>query len=182
MPAADPRLDALRRMLENQEEFQRRLHGAAPKDFVPDDRAAYVREMKVALDDELHEALGEVSWKSWASAQFFNRAAYVSELVDAWHFFMNLLLVAGVTAEEFVERYERKLAKNHARQDDGYDGVSTKCPGCRRDVNDDGVDCAPVGPDVMDDTVYWCVVKQEFISREYARLVASREQPRGRET
>jgi dimeric dUTPase (all-alpha-NTP-PPase superfamily) len=128
-------------MLEQQERFQRRLLGAAPKDLTPHDRAAYVREMKVALDDELHEALGEIAWKSWASTTHFNRDAYVSELIDAWHFYMNLLLVADVSAEEFGERYMEKLRKNHARQDDGYDGVSTKCPRCKRDVTDSGVDC-----------------------------------------
>jgi hypothetical protein len=172
-------------MLRQQEEFQRRLYGVAPKDFMPDDRAAYVREMMLAHADEMHEALGEVGWKSWASSRHLNRDAYVSELIDAWHFYMNLLLVAGVTGDEFSARYEKKIAANHARQDDGYDGVSTKCPGCRRDVNDDGVDCAPTTAtrtDLADDTVYWCVVKREFISRERARLVEYHASTKGQET
>ena len=135
---------ALAAMLENQRLFQDRLYGAHPKDFSAEDRASYVCTMTLALTDELHEALGEVAWKPWAASEHFNRDAYVSELVDAWHFFMNLLLVADVSAAEFVGRYDAKLAKNHKRQDDGYDGVSSKCPRCRRDFNDDGVRCTPV--------------------------------------
>lgn len=139
---------ALAEMLAGQLELQKRLHGGHPKDFMPEDRAAYVREMSLALTDEVHEALGEIAWKSWAKSDHFNRDAYVGELIDTWHFLMNLLLVADVSADEFVERYHEKLKKNHQRQDDGYNGISTKCPLCKRDVNDTGVGCImPYVPD-----------------------------------
>lgn len=131
----------LQQMLEQQLAFQLSLHGVHPKDMVPAERADYVRTCTLALGAELHEALDEIGWKPWATSQHFNRDAYVSELVDAWHFLMNLLLVADVSGDEFMLKYRAKLEKNRKRQVDGYDGVSSKCPSCRRDFDDDGVDC-----------------------------------------
>jgi dUTPase-like protein len=132
---------ALSVMLAEQAKFQVQLYGKHPSEFTPEERADYVRTMVLAQADEMHEALGEVGWKPWADSSHFNREAFVGELVDAWHFFMNLLLVADVDAQEFTARYLAKLAKNYARQRDGYDGVSTKCPQCKRDVHDAGVTC-----------------------------------------
>ena len=42
------------------------------------------------------------------------------ECIDAWHFFMNIMLALGFSEEEFYEMYMRKNRENHRRQDDGY--------------------------------------------------------------
>lgn len=110
-----------------------------------------------ALEDELHEAMAEVGWKPWAKSNHFNAIRFVEEMVDAWHFFMNMLLVAmplveaeleADTSTERVEdrvigfchwfegKYHQKHAKNAKRQEDGYDGVSTKCKYCHRDFEE----------------------------------------------
>lgn len=80
----------------------------------------------VALQDELHEALNEMSWKPWAKAEYFNDDRVQQELVDAWHFFMNLMIISGMDAEKLHLRYLAKRKVNIKRQEDGYDGVSTK--------------------------------------------------------
>lgn len=125
-------------MLGMQRDLQIRYGGVDPGSLDGDMRADYIRTMILATEDELHEALAETGWKPWASSRHLNRAEYKGELVDAWHFFMNLLLVANITWDEFSLAYEAKNKVNHSRidQGDGYDGIAGKCPGCRRDLGD----------------------------------------------
>ena len=108
----------------------------------PDARAALIRDNMLALHDELHEALGEVGWKPWATDRRVNREAFISEMADAYHFFLNLLLLINCSGDEFDQAWRRKNEKNWYRYKNAdYDGVSTKCPVCARDVNDAGVLC-----------------------------------------
>jgi hypothetical protein len=133
-------------LLAAQEELQAEAYGY---DFSPHNsetgkgmldlsRIEYIRWNMLALQNELHEALDETGWKPWASSKHINTEEYLGELVDAFHFFMNLLLATGirpeVMAEEFSRRYFAKREVNAKRQRDGYDGVSAKCPQCRRDI------------------------------------------------
>lgn len=104
----------------------RMLRGAA--------RADYLTWNVVALEDELHEAMQEARWKPWLTTgrgDWVDRDAYLKELVDAFHFLGNLLLLAAdkdgawtpeQLANEFVERYARKRDVNARRQVEGYDG------------------------------------------------------------
>lgn len=143
-------------MLTKQREFQMRVVGDDPADLRGTDRKAYIREQALALTDELHEALAEVGWKSWATSEHINRAAYAAELADVFIFFMNLMLVADVPAHELCRLVLEKQVKNHKRQDDGYDGVSTKCPVCKRAYDDDAVKCT--GADSSGHA--WCEIER----------------------
>lgn len=108
------------------------------------------KNMHIAITDELHEALAEMGWKPWASSRHFNEQAVKGELVDAFHFFINMCMLAGVSADDLIEGYVNKSGKNIARQEAGYDGVSTKCPACHRALDDDAVKCT------KDDGEFWC--------------------------
>lgn len=128
--------------LDDQEALQVKAYGGvSPKDLNEDDRAHFISWNTLALTDELHEALGEVGWKPWASSRHLNREAFKGELVDSLHFFMNLLLAANIDADELLNDYQKKRQKNIKRQEDGYDGVTEKCPGCKRALDDDAVIC-----------------------------------------
>ena len=102
-------------------------------------RSQFVKDMVLALEDELHEALAEVHWKPWSTAtqegaQLYksgDNALFVSELVDALHFFLCLCLAAGATAEDIIAKYEEKHARNRARQASGYDDLRGKCRVCK---------------------------------------------------
>jgi dimeric dUTPase (all-alpha-NTP-PPase superfamily) len=117
-------MDRLEEMMELQDKLQRRYNnGRSPRDFMGElspERWAYVKEMVLATENELHEALRETPWKSWSQSMHFDRDAFRDELVDAFHFFMNLLLSADITADEFFNAYLRKNNVNHGRIDDGY--------------------------------------------------------------
>jgi NTP pyrophosphatase (non-canonical NTP hydrolase) len=133
-------------MLTKQREFQTRiLGGVEPSDLSDADKMAYIREQALALMDEVHEAMAETGWKSWATSNHINREAFKGELADVFIFFMSLMLVADIPAHELCQAILAKQIKNIKRQDDGYDGISTKCPGCKRAYDDDAVKCKPRG-------------------------------------
>lgn len=144
-------------MFAKQREFQRRLHDdTEPQNLTDADKMAYIREQALALTDEVHEAMAETGWKSWATSNHINREAYLGELADVFIFWMNLCLVGEITASDIAKVVLEKQFKNHKRQDDGYDGVSTKCPGCKRAYDDDAVKCTPPGNVLGRLTTAWC--------------------------
>lgn len=131
----------LQDMLDEQERAQRNVHGLDLVRLTGEERIEAIRWNVLALEDELHEALAETGWKPWATSRHVNREAFLGELIDAWHFLMNLFIIADTDAEEIEQRYFAKRAKNDKRQHDGYDGVDGKCPGCHRALDDDAVKC-----------------------------------------
>jgi dimeric dUTPase (all-alpha-NTP-PPase superfamily) len=127
--------DRLAEMFTLQRTLQERLAAKAGYEFPPQDPAKLMQDVLVAayaLSDEVHEATNETGWKPWATSNHLNREAYLAELVDAWHFFMNMCLLADITPDELYAGYLAKNQVNHDRQTNGYDGVKSKCPGCKR--------------------------------------------------
>ena len=135
----------LQRMFDHQNNMQVHTYGDGTElaDYDLERKIEFLKNNHLAVLDELHESLAEVGWKPWASSQHINEDAILAELVDAWHFIMNILLTIEKTPEDFTAAYFRKAAKNVKRQEEGYDGVSTKCPKCNRALDDDAVACRP---------------------------------------
>ena len=134
---------AITHMLENQREMQENVYGdGTPTHKLPDlERMDYIRTQVLALENELHEFLGETGWKPWAKSNHINAEACKGELVDAWHFFMNLMNHVEMTSEDLVNGYWTKQKKNRDRQTAGYDGRAEKCPICKRALDDEAVMC-----------------------------------------
>lgn len=117
----------LETMLKKQLEFQKRL-GADFTDMSTEERTAFIKEHSIHLNQEINEMLYELPyfkpWKDYsgmseeAIAVAFAKARM--ELVDAYHFFMNIMLGLGFTANELYSMYMQKNAENNRRQDDGY--------------------------------------------------------------
>lgn len=130
-------MDALEQIFNLQRDLQRKINGYELSDQTITQRIDNIKLNVLACTDELHELLGEVSWKPWTQGEpYINRDAAVKEGVDALHFLVNLFLHLDVTPAELLERYTAKNRVNHARQETGYDGVTTKCPKCRRALED----------------------------------------------
>lgn len=139
-------MDRLEAIMEKQRELQTRLgtNFAAMSD---EERAAFMRNHRGYLADEVAEALYEVPnyklWKDYSNvspeARNIQWQKVRMELIDSLHFFVNLLLCSGMTAEEVYQMYMAKNAENHRRQDAGYtsdvsyrdqsveDVMSTRC-------------------------------------------------------
>jgi hypothetical protein len=134
--------DNLAYMLNEQGRLQTDVFGFDFATMTTQERVDYIKENVLALTDELHEMLAEMSWKPWAKSEFINDEKAVSEYVDAWHFMMNILIALAPEmgghemASLLTAGYEKKREINVQRQEDGYDGQSTKCPECKRALDD----------------------------------------------
>lgn len=119
--------------------------GAEAAQLPTDDAAAGIVKMMQwndkALIHELVEMESETGWKPWAKGAFVNMEAARGEWIDMFHFMLNGALLLGLDELEIKRRYDAKHAKNEKRQNENYDGVSTKCPGCGRALDDDAVEC-----------------------------------------
>lgn len=131
---------ALAEMFTAQWELQVDGFDVDPQALRGEERAEYVRWNALALIAELTEALEEVGWKPWASDRSISPELFLKELVDAFHFLVNLALVAGgelrltpwETGTYFADLYASKRQTNLDRQLEGYTGTD-KCPECKRD-------------------------------------------------
>jgi dimeric dUTPase (all-alpha-NTP-PPase superfamily) len=121
-------------MFQLQKMFQERL-GTDFDNMTVQERTAFVKEHSIHLNQEINELLYELPffkpWKDYSgmSEEEMHEAIQKAkmELVDSWHFFMNIALGLGMTAEEFDAMYCAKNKENHRRQDAGYTaGVSYK--------------------------------------------------------
>ncbi len=180
--------DILQHLLDAQSELQRKMPSPHPVDlfvqahddhegFADDDGPTdedrmpainFIHWNVTAATDELHELLGEIGWKPWAKSRHINLEAARGEFIDALHFMLNMALVLGLTeAEDIRALYDAKHAKNAKRQEEGYDGVSTKCPGCKRALDDDAVECTQTGQLWGSGVaIYHCVVNNTDYSVE----------------
>lgn len=120
--------DTLDYMLKVQAAFQDRVD---PRYNSPDPavRADFIRDHSLHCIQELGEMLQEVPYyKGWKDYSKMDSSDIITkydkakeELIDAWHFFMNLALALGLTADEFFDIYLSKNKENIRRQDEGYD-------------------------------------------------------------
>ena len=88
-------------------------------------RQQFINEMLLACHCELVEVQAETMWKDHAvpfgwKHQDFNEQKYKEEIIDLWHFTMNLWLAVGGTPSEFFELYCEKNKINQQRKDEGY--------------------------------------------------------------
>lgn len=154
------------RLLQRQNDNQTFLFPEGIAGMPPDKLSDFIRTQAYALVAEVVESVDETHWKPWATRPadqdvIPNRDRYTSELADVFIFFMNLMLAGGVTMSDLAKAVEIKQDKNMARWQNGYDGKSSKCPGCGRDYGDTGVECAPASK--MSDHRPWCSDREKLI-------------------
>jgi len=118
-------MDKLDKLFDLQEKFQIRLENLPFKTF--QDKQQYINLMTIACQDELLEALRETSWKNpsyikggWKKTQEYDENAFKEELIDVWHFLINLSIGAGLTSQELYDAFLFKHKENNKRQDDKY--------------------------------------------------------------
>lgn len=140
--------DRLQDIFDRQVSLQREAYGldmeALAAREISEVRIQQIKNNVLALTDELHEALNEAGWKPWATSRHVNERAFQGEIVDALHFLINLYVLGGGTPDTLYDQYREKNDKNRKRQQDGYDGIQGKCPGCKRALDDVGVSCQQI--------------------------------------
>lgn len=82
---------------------------------------ASIREFAGYTVEELYEAINHLKNKPWKQTDKpTDVAAFKEELADAWHFFIELHILAGIDPEEVFRMYFRKTFINVNRQQNGY--------------------------------------------------------------
>lgn len=120
-------MDKLETIMTMQRDLQKRL-GTDFSNMTLEERAEFMRDHRGYLADEVAEALYEMPmYKTWKDySKMSDEEIHIAwqkvrmELIDSLHFFVNLLLCAGMTADEVCEMYIAKNRENHRRQDEGY--------------------------------------------------------------
>lgn len=79
-----------------------------------------IKNQILALFDETSEALREVPWKPWKLNQEFNVKKFRIELIDIFHFLINLFLLSGMNSRQVINLFKNKNKINRRRQKDGY--------------------------------------------------------------
>lgn len=114
-------------MMYKQQVFQERL-GANFSSMTTRDRIVFIKEHSIHLNQEINEMLYELPyfkpWKDYTNITEQDEQEAIQkacmECIDAWHFFMNIMLALGFSPKSFHEMYVAKNKENHRRQDAGY--------------------------------------------------------------
>lgn len=155
---------SLQAMLMTQWELQKEFDPRADDDD-PQLSCEYMKDMSTALCAEVMELLEETGWKPWTTSWHVNVEQARAEWIDAWHFMMNLANKLGMNSTMIEEMYGVKAEVNRQRIRNKYDGVSTKCPGCKRALDDPQTPCyiMKVTPEDPGSGV-WCFTKKAQVA------------------
>ena len=67
------------------------------------------------LFSEIHEVLSEVKWKETGEHFDTDRAKIREEIIDVFHFVVNLALIWGMDADDMYKEFVKKNEKNFER-------------------------------------------------------------------
>ena len=142
--------DPLEVMLDAQNSLQEHLSKTVEGNKCPDDLSKigqiydWLRDNKIALDDEFREVVDALPgmnlpekdrsalWKKWKANHLKLRQKDISELepnelkelkfelIDMWHFFMNMMLGLKISSKELFTYYYYKNLENIRRYNSGY--------------------------------------------------------------
>ena len=110
--------DALNMLFSMRESFMEELQNAKPETYPPwpleissKESQQVLRETALKGIEEMFEALQHLkNWKPHRSTDIpeFDRESFLEEVVDAFNYFLSVLVLVGVTPEEFFESYKKK--------------------------------------------------------------------------
>jgi len=108
-------------------ELQKKLndHIAETRGLDFSDKSVWLQRESLAMISEISELLAEVNFKWWKNPKPVNDQAVKEEIVDIFHFFVSMCLIAGMDAAELLDIYISKNEENFRRQfgtsiKDGY--------------------------------------------------------------
>ena len=122
-PKRDNNTNNLEYLFKLQEKFQELIGNEIPyiKDYINNPiNIELIKNQILALYDEVGEALREVPWKPWKLNQKFNVKKFRIELIDIFHFLINLFLLSGMNSRQVINLFKNKNKINIRRQKNGY--------------------------------------------------------------
>ena len=123
--------DRLEEIFQMRESFMDSLRKASvdpslpnwPVDLGEKSSQQYVRDMALRGVEEMFEALQHLkNWKPHRQTEVkdFNREEFLEEIVDAFNYFLSILVLTGFDANDFIEAYRRKDKIKNERLETGY--------------------------------------------------------------
>jgi dimeric dUTPase (all-alpha-NTP-PPase superfamily) len=76
--------------------------------------------LSTALVHEAIELQRETNWKWWKKENAMNKDKIQEEIIDIWHFLIQLSIEAGLDSKKMLEKYVQKNEENLKRQEKGY--------------------------------------------------------------
>ena len=99
--------------------FQKQLKFAKLLKTKPEGQE-YINIAILAIICESMEALQNTEWKPWKASKVFNKVKFKEEIIDIWHFLINLSLAAGFDENTLYKAFLRKNDINIQRQKQVY--------------------------------------------------------------
>lgn len=96
------------------------------------ERDIWLGRMHLAMTQELAEFRDSIPWKWWKAQELDLQNAKV-EAIDLMHFLVSIFQLLGMTPDDVLRVYEKKMEVNLARQAKGYgtnpntEGGATDC-------------------------------------------------------
>ena len=122
--------DMLEEMFSLREKFMSSLRDLKPEQYpswpidVGDKTSQqHVRDMALRGVEEMFEALQHLkNWKPHRDTEVkeFNREEFIEEIVDAFNYFLSVLVLTGVSAKDLYGAYQKKDDIIHNRLQSGY--------------------------------------------------------------
>jgi dimeric dUTPase (all-alpha-NTP-PPase superfamily) len=76
--------------------------------------------LSTALLHEAVELQRETNWKWWKKETKTDIDKVQEEIIDMWHFMIQVSIEAGLDSKKLIEKYMEKNRENLARQERGY--------------------------------------------------------------
>lgn len=95
--------------------------GKVPVDMDSSMGQARLKDFAWRITEEIGEAMNTLKNKPWKQTQMETDVThYLEEIVDAFHFFIELCILSGFTAESLTAIYLKKSLVNKFRQRSAY--------------------------------------------------------------
>ena len=122
--------DRLSEIFERRESFMRRLRELMPDsspewpvDLSVKENQQHVRDMALRGVEEMFEALQHLkNWKPHRQTEIteFDRDEFLEEIVDAFNYFLSILVLTGFSADDLIDAYRKKDEIINSRLESGY--------------------------------------------------------------
>ena len=76
--------------------------------------------LSTALVHEAIELQRETNWKWWKKESVIDREKIQDEIIDIWHFLIQISIESGMDSKKIMEKYMEKNEENLKRQIKGY--------------------------------------------------------------
>jgi dimeric dUTPase (all-alpha-NTP-PPase superfamily) len=107
-------------ILETIFKLQKELATVIASEGYPRIKEERISALATAMIHEAVEVQRLTNWKWWKKPMEFNETQAKEEVIDLWHFLIQMSIELGMTPEEILNEYMKKHRINKERHVNGY--------------------------------------------------------------